>query len=308
MGGTNYDHNVFDKTYSAATANGASYFAHTSAIKQGTAKAAVHELLDPSKPNKAGNLIRESRDSAAHSESNAIVIGMDETGSMMGVPPRLVAKLGALMSALTKKGYIVDPQILFGGIGDAYGDNAPLQIGQFESGNEMDEAIGKLYLEGGGGGQSSKRESYELFMYYMARHTAIDCFEKRGKKGALFIIGDELPYDKVAATQVKLLIGDDLKEDISTKLILKELRERFDIYWLYPKEGSYFDDKNVMDPLRKMFGENLITLENADEVCEVIAAILGIREGLDVKAIEANLISLGSSKAAAKAVLSAVTP
>lgn len=308
MGGSNYSSSVFDDTYAKATAGGASYFAHTSAIQRGTAKAAVHELLDPSKPNKAGQLIRESRDSTEHPESNAIGVACDVTGSMMGVPPRLVAKLGALMATLTKKDYIKDPQILFGGIGDAYGDSAPLQVGQFESGNEMDEAIGKLYLEGGGGGQTGQHESYELFMYYMARHTALDCFEKRGKKGVLFIIGDEVPYDKVAATQVKLLIGDDIKEDISTKLILKELRERFDVYWLYPKEGSYFDDKKVMDPLRKMFGENLITLENADEVCEVIAAVIGIREGLDVKAIEANLISLGSSKAAAKAVLSAVSP
>lgn len=40
-------------------------------------------------------------------------------------------------------------------------------------------------------------ESYELAMYFMARHTSIDCYEKRGKRGYLFMIGDELAYPKV---------------------------------------------------------------------------------------------------------------
>ena len=29
-------------------------------------------------------------------------------------------------------------------------------------------------------------------MYFMARHTSLDCHEKRGQRGYLFIIGDEL--------------------------------------------------------------------------------------------------------------------
>jgi hypothetical protein len=79
---------------------------------------------------------------------------------------------------------------MFGAIGDATCDRAPLQVGQFESDNRMDDDLSRILLEGGGGGQ--KTESYELAMYFMARHTAADCYEKRGKRGYLFIIGDEL--------------------------------------------------------------------------------------------------------------------
>ena len=58
---------------------------------------------------------------------------------------------------------------MFGAIGDATCDRVPLQVGQFESDNRMDDDLGRIVLEGGGGGQQT--ESYELAMYFMARHT-----------------------------------------------------------------------------------------------------------------------------------------
>ena len=139
--------------------------------------------------------VRESRDSDAHPESHAVAVLFDVTGSMQGVPRILQANLPKLMGLLIRKGYLDHPQILIGAIGDATCDAAPLQVGQFESGIEIEEDLGKLYLEGGGGGHIT--ESYELAMYFMARHTAIDCFEKRGRRGYLFVIGDEIPYPQV---------------------------------------------------------------------------------------------------------------
>ena len=81
----------------------------------------------------------------------------------------LQRKLPQLLGLLLRKGYADDPQIMFGAIGDATCDRAPLQVGQFESDNRMDDDLGRILLEGGGGGQ--KTESYELAMYFMARHT-----------------------------------------------------------------------------------------------------------------------------------------
>jgi hypothetical protein len=47
----------------------------------------------------------------------------------------------------------VDPQIMFGAIGDATCDRAPLQVGQFESDNRMDDDLGRILLEGGDAGK-----------------------------------------------------------------------------------------------------------------------------------------------------------
>lgn len=98
---------------------------------------------------------RESRDSAEHPNSLAIGVMFDVTGSMGSVPRTLQTKLGRLMRLLVEKGYVAHPQVLFGAIGDADSDRVPLQVGQFESGapGDQDDDLGKIYLEGGGGGQ-----------------------------------------------------------------------------------------------------------------------------------------------------------
>src|SRR5579862_9269719 len=161
----------------------------------------VHEKMDP-----LGIEFRESRDSEVHPNSRAVAVLFDVTGSMRMVPRILQKNLCQLIGLLLRKGYLADPQILVGGIGDATCDRAPLQIGQFESGIEIDQDLAKLWLEGGGGGQQT--ESYELAMYFMARHTSIDCFEKRGQRGYLFLIGDEMPYPAIKPKEVQRLIGD----------------------------------------------------------------------------------------------------
>ena len=90
------------------------------------------------------------------------------------------ADLPRLLELLLGHKYLPDPQILFAAVGDATCDAVPLQVGQFESDNRMDQHLENMVLEGGGGG--SKHESYELMLYVAARHTAIDCWEKRGAR------------------------------------------------------------------------------------------------------------------------------
>ena len=116
------------------------------------------------------------------------------------------ADLPHLHELLLGHHYISDPQILFAAVGDATCDQVPLQVGQFESDNRMDQNLENMILEGGGGGQ--KYESYELMFYMAARHTAIDCFEKRGRKGYLFMIGDEMAYAFVNGAIISRLLGE----------------------------------------------------------------------------------------------------
>src|SRR3954454_9613705 len=203
-------------------------FEHDHAIRTGAAQAAVPPKMTP-----RGVAARESRDSAAHPESHAVAVLFDVTGSMQGVPRVLQAHLPKLMGLLIRKGYLDHPQVLTGAIGDATCDAAPLQVGQFESGIEIEEDLGKLYLEGGGGGHIT--ESYELALYFMARHTAIDCFEKRGRRGYLFVIGDETPYPKVKRKEVLHYIGDRPQEDLPTEELIAELQRMYEVYYVLPK-------------------------------------------------------------------------
>jgi hypothetical protein len=213
---------------------------------------------------------------------------------MGNVPRRLQQKLPQLLGLLLRKGYVEHPQILFGAIGDATTDRCPLQIAQFESDNRMDEQLGNFVLEGGGGGQMT--ESYELAAYFMARHTAIDCFEKRGKRGYLFIIGDEMNYPQVYPRLVEGVIGDKLAEGISTEAIFAELKKMYNVYYILPEGTSYSGNTEVLSHWRALLGQNVISLADLDAVCETIALTVGLNEGsVDLATGLAHLRDVGSN-------------
>jgi hypothetical protein len=216
---------------------------------------------------------------------------------MGGVPRVLQTKLPQLLGLLTRKGYATDPHIMFGAVGDATCDRVPLQIGQFESDNRMDEDLARIVLEGGGGGQ--KRESYELAMYFMARHTSLDSMLNRGRRGYLFLIGDEMPYQRVKPKEVRAVIGDELSEPISTEAMLAELQRSFDVYYLLPTAAGWGGDAEVLGCWRKLLGQNVIELDDLDAVCETIALTVGLgEEAIDLDAGLADLVSYGSTATA----------
>ena len=266
MGSGTWSTNVYDAAASYRAANGASAFAYSDG-----GATAVHEDLDP-----FGVTVRESRDSDEHPESLALAVLFDVTGSMRDVPRTLQSKLPDLLGLLMRKGYVEHPQILFGAVGDATCDRAPLQVGQFESDNRMDDDLGKILLEGGGGGQMT--ESYELAMYFMARHTAMDCLDKRGKRGYLFLIGDELAYPKVKAREISKIIGGEPAGDIPFASIVAELKRRFEVYFIIPEGTFHSRDERLAEFWGEHLGQNVIRLDDLDAVCETIALTVGLAE------------------------------
>jgi hypothetical protein len=262
MGSGRWSTDVYDAAARMRRTTGTSAFAYSDS---GARK--VHDRLNPF------GVTRESRDNAEHPQSLAIAVLFDVTGSMRRVPRTLQE------------------------IGDATCDRVPLQIGQFESDNRMDEDLGRIVLEGGGGGQMT--ESYELALYFMARHTSIDCYEKRGRRGYLFLIGDELPYPRVDAGQVRSIIGDELREPIATTAMMAELRRRYHVYYILPTGSSYAGDTRVLDAWRDLLGQNVIELDDLDAVCETIGLTIGLNEGaIDLARGLADLAEVGSTAGA----------
>jgi hypothetical protein len=282
-----------DDTYRAArtyrAACGQDDFARTATMHQRSrSEWRADPMLDPYGPR-----WRESRDSAEHGESLPIAVLFDVTGSMGVVPRIMQRKLGRLHGLLRDREYARDPQLLFGGIGDAQSDQVPLQIGQFESDNRMDEQLRSIFLEGGGGGQKS--ESYELAAYFMARHVATDAWERRGRRGYLFIVGDELNKPMVSARHVRRVIGDRLWRDLDVYDVYRELERRWRVYFVLPGGSAYFHDRQIVRHWRSLLGENVLRLDDPGAVCELIAAVVGVGErGLEVDQVCADLRGLAS--------------
>lgn len=301
MGSGSWSTNVYDEhnRYKASTGKGA--FDYSDAMHRANPNTwRVHNSLNPH-----GVKSRESRDSDEHPNSTSIVVMFDVTGSMGEVPVTMQKKLPELLGLLLRKGYAADPQILFGAIGDATCDRVPLQVGQFESDNRMDENLENIFLEGGGGGQQT--ESYELAMYFVARHTQIDCFSQHGRKGYFFIIGDEKAYPKVKKNEVQAHIADGLESDIPIAEIVRELRQRYHVFYLLPKAAYYGSSPEILGFWRKLLGQNVLELEEAEAVCEVIALTIGMTEGsIDLAAGADHLREFGVADGLLKTVTTAL--
>jgi hypothetical protein len=204
---------------------------------------------------------RESCDSEEHPESFPVIIALDVTGSMGMVPEKLVKEgFPEIMKKLMDEG-IDNPQVCFVGIGDFTCDNAPIQVGQFESSDELTEKwLTSLFLEGGGGGNGF--ETYSVAYYFAARHTKTDSFDKRGKKGVLITIGDDC-CNKVIPQKVGEELFGTCENDVPTSEILSEALQKWDVYHINLKDylGS---TSAVINSWKDLLGENVITTENGD--------------------------------------------
>jgi hypothetical protein len=192
----------------------------------------IHDSMDPKKA-----VLRESRDSEIHPLSVPIIIALDVTGSMRTIPHQLVKDgLPKLMQSIMQKG-IKDPQILFVAVGDCECDSYPLQVGQFESGDEeLDLWLTRTYLEGGGGGNAG--ESYNLAYAFAGMRTQHDAWDKRRQKGFLFTIGDEPCLPHITSTELRETMDEPTQKTFSTDELLTLARERYHVYHLHVLEGS----------------------------------------------------------------------
>lgn len=289
MGGSSYSSADYAArtTARAATAKktgitpSAATFAYSHGISTGTIKAAVHPSLSPK-----GAKVRESRDSAEHPVTFPIGITLDTTGSMSSVPEIIQKELSRLMGYFLEerasgKKYLGEayPAIMISAVDDyPRGSKAGcLQVGNFESGLEIDDNLTNLWLTGNGGG-GEPCESYDLALYFAARHTAHDHQEKRGGKGCWFIIGDEKAYPQVDRNQVREVISaDPLEDNISIEEIVTEASEKYDIFYVMPNMTSHYKEARIVDFWKALLPQgHVIMLDDPTKICETIAGCVAL--------------------------------
>lgn len=207
---------------SYAVANAYSYDARTCRTTGQTFKAKIiDEALDPRKFE-----VRECVNSEEHPNTIPVILALDITGSMGDACSETAAALGSIVINLYKK--FQDIEFCIMGIGDLAYDKAPIQMSQFESDIRIAEAIDKIYVEGGGGGNSY--ESYTAAWYMGLKRTKLDCFDKQGRKGIIITMGDEPLNPYLPVHNLNYAVNASEQADIETKDLYAEASKKFDIY------------------------------------------------------------------------------
>ena len=242
----------------------------------------MHEDLNPAKCN-----IRESRDSTVNPVTTPILVALDVTGSMGSLAHQIATKgLGQIFEELLTRNSVPGPQFAFMGIGDVNYDRAPLQVSQFESDTaSLTPQLEKLYLEGGGGGNNY--ESYNLAWYFASTRIVHDAFEKRGKKGYLFTVGDEeLPPD-LSIDAIKSVFDESVQSVCSNDQLLVDIASKWNVFHIMIEQGSYMQrcPVAVKNSWSSILSQRAIPLSDINKLSEVIISTIEVCEGTSIDTV-----------------------
>jgi hypothetical protein len=258
MGGGSYSHSS-----RSVRSESLGYMDMSRGVQETFKQRSIHNQMS------AVGVMRESRDSDEHPNSVPVIIGLDVTGSMGTIPRMFIADgLPTMMSGIFNAG-IADPQLLIMAIGDHYKDNSALQVGQFESSDELiDKWLELIHVEGGGGGNDG--ESYSLAWAFGAYQTVLDSWIKRQQKGFIFTIGDEPIHPLVESAAMSRLTGNgDIDGGIHK--LLEAARKTYHVYHLHVSETMTGRSPRVQGRIREIMGENMIIVDDFHHIPEIIA-------------------------------------
>lgn len=219
--------------------------------------------------------VRESRDSEEHPNSFPIILALDVTGSMGRIPHMLITEgFPEIMKKIMDSG-IKDPQVCFVGIGDHYSDAAPIQVGQFESSDDLlDKWLKTIWLEGHGGGNGG--ESYGLAHFFAANCASTDSMLHRKQKGVLITIGDEPNHLSYDTNHLKQLFGFAPETRVmAARDLIAQAQLHWDVYHINLMDYSGVS-KNVQDNWKSLLGDHFINTEDAEgkDIPDLIAGII----------------------------------
>ena len=255
---------------------------------------------------------RESRDSVTNPNSTPIIIAADVTGSMGFIIDNLIRDSVPKTfeeilrrAALPTMTMVTDPHLIGNGdwgmlfvINLLSKSHSSSQISRLSSKSRIS---GLKEAEGG-----NNTESYDLAWYYAATHTSIDSFEKHGRKGYLFTIGDEEAPHGLTSNQIMKFIGDE-SESYSPQELLAMAQEMYHVRHIIAEEGSHCRQGNLpkaRDSWFKLMGQTVIHMPDHTKLAELIISAIQVNEGMPVDEVAATWDS--STAASIKASLSAV--
>lgn len=224
--------------------------------------------------------VRESRDSADSPESTPIIIGFDDTGSMGYLAQEIAQNsLNKTVTEIYDKNPVTNPHVMCAAYGNA-GDVGPLQVTQFEADIKIVEQLLDLWIPLRGMGDSGD----PLLWYFAAKHTSIDSWEKRGKKGFLFTIGDDTIKRSIFNDKIYDIFGDSInKLYMEPEELLEMAQEKYHVFHIITKPLR----ADVLEKWLDLLPDSTAIVDEANvkNLYMVIISIMQLVNGQDRKEI-----------------------
>ena len=169
--------------------------------------------------------------------TNPLIIAVDVTGSMASWPFEIFDRLPLLYNTLSQ--YREDLEICFVAIGDAAVDQWPLQVTTFASGFDLEQLLGSLYGEGGGG---DAPESYGLFAHWVNTHVQVPNAQDTP---FLIVFGDVTMHPTVPKGQIAHYLGDRVRGDVNSIAAWGQVSESWNTWFLRRPTGRRGDAVDV---------------------------------------------------------------
>lgn len=316
-----------DQYLSSASARPASSNAFSYSKRTIASGGKIHPALNP-----AYGGFRYSKDPGDGKETVSITVALDVTGSNADNARQLwdkLPKMLALMNTALRADGHLNMQLAF--VGDAYTDDYPLQLSQFESGGDIIEKwLNLAVLEGGGGGQA--HESYELMLWALVNQNNLDAWT-RGEKGKLIVIFDEMPYNHVSVSQLEAIYNNYVaapkddgvaisamqqsrsldevvlpRENITIEDMARQVQEKYDCWFIICGQSSYYRTEETIPIWRELFGpERVIKLEDPNDIAECAAGLVAMNAGISRRRVTEQLQQLGAGDSVIKTLLNVST-
>ncbi len=167
----------------------------------------------------------------ARTEStNPLIIAVDVSGSMASWPFEIFDRLPLLYNTLSQ--YREDLEICFATIGDAAVNRWPLQVTTFANGFDLEQLLGALYGEGGGG---DAPESYGLFAHWVNTHVEVPDLQE---PPFLIVFGDITMHPKVPKDQIAHYLGDQVRRDVDAIEAWRQVCKTWNTWFLRRPTGK----------------------------------------------------------------------
>lgn len=202
---------------------------------------------------------------------NPIVYAFDVTGSMGQLPKIIYDKMPMIAGQIKQNKYMEDPEMSLAAVGDIFSDKASIQVCNFSKLRSLDEWLGRLWLEGGGGPGS--KESYEMTAYFYANM----CEMPNAENPIFLFTADEGFYENLVSSDLEAHFGGK-RQDTDAYAVFKNLRKNFkDNVFLIHRRYSALDDAWIVKQWKRALGDaNVVLLSEDLAIADITLGVVAL--------------------------------